>query len=178
MRLVQLQGAADYQKKVLDAISDTQHNTSVNWIFNHLLVDSIKEDGIAIGVIDTNAAISAEDAPMREYFINNGWIKAAVTLPAGLFRPWSNMATTLMVFGHNNKAVRLVNANSLGMPEEDGAVLSEDDVTTIFDSLSTTSEMSLLVSREDLTANNWSLAAQSYQKLLIINNQNFRLTIT
>lgn len=163
MRSKHLEGRSEYLEKVLKGMSEYGRPTSADWVFNRLLIDSINEDGIAVGIMTNGSAFNGADARVRRYFIENGWIRAAVSLPAGVFSPWSNIGTTLVVLGHGNtEGVRLVDATDLGTKERRGVSLSEGDVLEILARMGADSDKSALAQVDELAEREYTLSANRY----------------
>ena len=163
MRAKHLEGKSEYLGKVLRGLSEYGRPASADWVFNRLLIDSINEGGIAVGIMTNGSAFNGADARVRKYFIENGWVRAAISLPAGVFFPWTNIGTTLLVLSHGNaKGVRLVDATDLGTKERRGVNLSEDDVQEILARMGVDSEKSALVPVGELAEREYTLSANRY----------------
>lgn len=163
MRAKHLEGKSEYLGKVLRGLSEYGRPASADWVFNRLLIDSINEGGIAVGIMTNGSAFNGADARVRKYFIENGWVRAAISLPAGVFFPWTNIGTTLLVLSHGNaKGVRLVDATDLGTKERRGVNLSEDDVQEILARMGVDSEKSALVPVGELAEREYTLSASRY----------------
>lgn len=163
MRTKHLEGKSEYLKNVLKGISEYGRPTSADWVFNRLLIDSINESGIAVGIMTNGSAFNGADARVRRYFIENGWIRAAISLPAGVFSPWTNIGTTLVVLGHGNTdGIRLVDATDLGTKERRGRTLSEDDIQEILTRMETDSDKSALAPIGKLAEREYTLSANRF----------------
>lgn len=163
VRAKHLKGKSEYLDKVLNYMAEYGRPVSADWARNRLLVDSVKQDGIAIGIMTNGSASNEADARVRKHFIENGWIPAAISLPAGLFAPSTNIATTLLVLGHGgSKGVMLVDATDLGTKERRGTLLSEADVREIIARLSGDSDKSILVSVSELADRDYTLSANRF----------------
>ena len=163
MRAKHLEGRSEYLEKTLKGMSEYGRPISADWVFNRLLVDSITEDGLAVGIMTNGSAFNGADARVRRYFIENGWIHAAVSLPAGVFSPWSNIGTTLVVLSHGNtEGVRLVDATDLGAKERRGVSLSEGDVLEILARMGADSDKSALAQVDELAEREYTLSANRY----------------
>lgn len=163
MRAKHLEGKSEYLEKVLKGMSEYGRPTSADWVFNRLLIDSIDEGGIAVGIMTNGSAFNGADARVRRYFIENGWIRAAISLPAGVFSPWSNIGTTLVVLGHGNtEGVRLVDATDLGTKERRGVSLSDGDVQEIVTRMGADSDKSALAPVDELAERDYTLSANRY----------------
>ena len=163
MRAKHLEGKSDYLKKVLKGLSEYGRPTSADWVFNRLLIDSINEDGIAVGIMTNGSAFNGADARVRKYFIENGWIRAAISLPEGIFSPWTNIGTTLVVLSHGNvEGIRLVDATDLGTKGRRGVSLSDEDVREILARMGADSDKSALVPAGELAGREYTLSANRY----------------
>ena len=163
MKARHLKSKSKYLDKVLKGMAEYGRPSSADWVFNRLLVDSIKEDGVAVGIMTNGSAFNGTDVQVRRYFIENGWVRAAISLPAGVFFPWAGIGTTLVVFSHGNtEGVRLVDATDLGTRERRGVTLSEDDVRTIVSRLSENSDRSALASVDELAEREYTLFASRF----------------
>lgn len=163
MRAKHLEGKSEYLEKVLKGLSEYGRPTSADWVFNRLLIDSINEEGIAVGIMTNGSAFNGADARVRKYFIENGWIKAAISLPTGVFSPWTNIGTTMVVLSHGNASgVRLVDATDLGTKERRGVSLSESDVQEILKRMGEDSDKSALAPACKLAEREYTLSANRY----------------
>lgn len=163
MRTKYLEGKSEYLEKVLKGISEYGRPTSADWVFNRLLIDSINENGIAVGIMTNGSAFNGADARVRRYFIENGWIRAAISLPAGVFSPWTNIGTTLVVLGHGNTdGIRLVDATDLGTKERRGRTLSEADIQEILTRMETDSDKSAMAPISKLAEREYTLSANRF----------------
>lgn len=155
-----LEGKSEYLEKVLADTFEYGRSISADWVFNRLLVDSIKEDGTAVSIMPNGPTFNMADARIRKHFIESGWIRAVVSLPTGLFSPWTNLPSTLVVLGHGNtEGIRLVDATDLGTRGRRGVSLSEADVQAILLRLSEDSERSTLASMAELAKREYTLSA-------------------
>lgn len=172
MRIKNLESKSDYLEQLKQEISQYGNPSSADWLFNRLLVDSITQDGIAVGIMTNGSAVNGADAAIREYFIKSGWIQAAISLPAGVFAPMSQIPSTLVVFSHGNtQHVRLVDATDLGTKGRRCTTLSDADVQTILTRLSTTTEKSIQASIANLAQHEYTLSASRLlQKELKLNH--------
>ncbi|WP_291288703.1 N-6 DNA methylase [Enorma sp.] len=172
MRAKQLQGKSEYLKKVLKGMSEYGRPNSADWVFNRLLLDSIKEDGVAIGIMTNGSAFNGADARVRKYFIENGWVRAAISLPKGIFFPWANIGTTLVVLSYGNtEGVRLVDATDLGTKERRGMTLTDEDARVIVERLNSDSDRSAFASIDKLAKRDFTLSSARFlEKEIELNN--------
>lgn len=158
-----LEEKTDYFAKALEDISRYGRLTSSDWVFNHLLVNSISEDGIAVGIMSNGSAFNVADSRVRRHFIEKGWVKAAISLPGGVFSHWTGAATTLVVFCHGNVGgIRLVDATDLGTKGRRGVSLTDDDIQIIASRLCEDSDKSAMASVDDLAQREYTLSARRF----------------
>lgn len=143
---------------------------SGDWIFNNLLLDSITPQGMAVGIMSNGAASNGKDRDARKFFVENGFIKAIVALPRGLFAPYSNIETSLVVLcSGGSHSIKFVDATSLGVKERRGVSLDRDSIESILDFLATESEYSEESSLDEVAQHDYDLFAPRYlQKELVI----------
>lgn len=139
--------------------------TSSDWIFNLLLVDIIKEDGKAIGIMGTGCSYIGADTPMRQYFVDHGLIEMVIALPPNIFEH-TGISTLLTVFSHNNQSVRLVDATNIYHKARKNNAFTEEDLQVILQACSTDTDISKNVSIEELRNNDYALTLNHY-----INNE-------
>lgn len=145
---------------------------SADWLFNMQLVDMLKPNGTAIGIMTAGASFNGQDRGAREYFIANGFIKAVIALPSGLFSPYAGIQTSLIVLcTGGSKNVRFVDATDLGTHERRRTVLDDKAIATIIERLNNDSEKSALKSFDEIAQRDFDLSAPRYvEKQLEIPN--------
>lgn len=164
MRTKKLRSDSGFVGRALQGLPEYGRPVSSDWVFNRLLVDSVDPAaGTAVGISSNGALFNGADARIRKYFIENGWIRAVVALPEGLFFPWTNIGTALIVFGGGStSAVRLVDATDLGTKERRGSTLGEDAIDEIIRRLENDGERSSSVSISELAGHGYSLLVSQY----------------
>lgn len=101
------------------AIKDLMRNcpaitksTSSDWLFNAILVKIMKTTGKAVGIMTNGSTWNMLDKDVRKYFLESGYVETVIALPERIFES-SAIATTLIVFSHNNNDVTLVDAHGM-----------------------------------------------------------------
>ncbi|WP_322154750.1 N-6 DNA methylase [Paratractidigestivibacter sp.] len=136
---------------------------SGDWVFNRLLIDAIGEDGTAVGIMTGGSAFNSVDAKVRKHFVDQGWIRAVIALPEGVFYPYVSIGTTLVVLGHGNTGgVRIVDATDLGTDERRMVNLGEEDVGEILARLASDGKHSRTLTPAELAENEYNLYAPRY----------------
>lgn len=162
MRTAQLRGPGEYAEKIRKGIFEYGRPSSADWAFNRLLVDSIKQDGKAVGIMTNGSAFNGMDAKVRKYFVDNGMVEAVIALPAGLYAPYTSIAVSLIVLSHGNKTVKLVDAMDLCIKGRRQNVMSDDQIGTVVDRLGTEGEHSITVNADELADRDFDLFPPRY----------------
>ncbi|WP_293847110.1 N-6 DNA methylase [uncultured Parolsenella sp.] len=163
MRTMTLPRESEYVYKVISGQERYSRPFSSDWVYNRLLVDSLEEDGIAIGIMSNGACFNGTDKPARRYFVNNGFIKAVIALPKGVFAPYAMIQTSLVVLCAGGcKGVRIVDASDLGTNDRRSCVITDADIKVILERLETDSDKSSLKTIDELAARSFDLSAKRY----------------
>ena len=110
---------------------DIPRFSSSDWIFNLQLLARLKDGGKAVGVMTRGSSFNGADEKIRRYFIANGWIEAAISLPSGMFSPYSGIATTMLVLSRGNEKVRLIDASEICQKGRRETSFSDEDIARI-----------------------------------------------
>lgn len=163
MRTVMLGRSSAFIEKVLKGQEHYGRPSSSDWVFNRLLVDSLKDGGTAVAVMSNGACFNGGDRPVREYFVKNGFIKAIVALPKGVFAPYTSVQTSLVVLcPGGSKGVRFVDASDLGTSDRRSTSIDDETIEAILGRLAQDSERSDFKSLEEVAARDFDLSAVRY----------------
>ena len=163
MRTVMLGRSSAFIEKVLKGQEHYGRPSSSDWVFNRLLVDSLKDGGTAVAVMSNGACFNGGDRPVREYFVKNGFIKAIVALPKGVFAPYTSVQTSLVVLcPGGSKGVRFVDASDLGTSDRRSTSIDDEAIEAILGRLAQDSERSDFKSLEEVAARDFDLSAVRY----------------
>lgn len=163
MRTVMLGRSSAYIEKVLKGQERYSRPSSSDWVFNRLLVDSLTSDGTAVAVMSNGACFNGSDRPVREYFVKNGFIKAVIALPKGVFAPYSVLRTSLVVLcPGGSKGVRFVDASDLGASDRRSTSIDDEAVEAILGRLAEDSERSAFKSLDEVATRDFDLSATRY----------------
>lgn len=165
-----IRSTSAYIGRVLQGLPEYGRPASAEWVFNRLLVDSINPvTGMAVAITGNGSLFSEVDSRVRKYFVENGWVRAVVSLPEGIFFPWSSTKTSLIVFGGGSSgAVRFVDASDLGTKGRRGAVFGPDAIDEVMRRLVADGKGSVLVSVAEIANCNYSLQPERYFKKEIV----------
>ncbi len=150
-----------YKESIESRIPSISKATSSDWLFNLLLVDLLSEDGKAIGIMTNGSTWNMIDTPIRKYFIENGLVECVIALPTRLFYG-KGVATSLVVFSHGNKQVRLIDATAQFKAGRRSNVLEDENIDNIICSMECDGENSMLISVETLRENDYVLNISRY----------------
>lgn len=157
MRLQSLQNGQEFLDRLQKAIPSLKRATSSDWIFNSLLIESIKQGGKAVGIMTIGSTWNSIDKPLREYFIRKGYVETIIQLPDKLF-DFTGISTALIVLSHGNKSVRLVDASGICHIGRRHNELSLEDIEKITWLVDNDAENSKSVQLEELMVNDFSLS--------------------
>lgn len=151
-----------YNQAVCTAPFRLSRNSS-DWYFNNIVVEHLSKNGKAVTVTGIGSAWNTASQDARKYFIDNGYIEAVINLPSGLLSS-TNIPLVLYVFSHNNKTVRLINAEGFATTKDRRSkTFSDDSIREIIELLQNDSEKSITVAVEDIRLKDYSLAFRSYR---------------
>ena len=99
-----IQNDFNFQNEILE-------KTSLEWLFNLLTINHLKDDGRALSVVKINTLSNPKNKNIRKYFIENGYIESIILLPENLLKD-SSVSLALIVFSKGNKKIRFVDASN------------------------------------------------------------------
>lgn len=161
MRLRELSGGMEYLNRVSREFPDLSKATSSDWVFNSLIVKSLKEDGKAVSVMTTGSIWNSLDKKLREYFLRAGYIEAIIALPANLFA-YTGISTVILVMSNGNRNVRMIDATELHEKGRRQNQITDNHITKILEGLRVDSEYARTVSFEDIKENDFNLSPMRY----------------
>ena len=82
---------------------------SMDWVFNHMLVEATTDDGKAVAIMSAGACFNTSDAAARRFFVERGLVECVIALPPRLF-PGTNAGLMAIVLSKGNTAVRMIDA--------------------------------------------------------------------
>lgn len=150
----------DNYKKRIPSISRA---TSSDWIHNLLLVDLLDDNGKAVGIMANGSTWNTIDIPIRQYFVENGFIEAVINLPARIF-PLHSVGTSMILLSKGNKGIRLINATEQYEAGRRINFITEENINNILEAFETDSNISRFVSIEEIRNNEYSLHSLRYLK--------------
>lgn len=161
IQLKHMHKGKEYLEKLTEKIPSISKATSSDWVFNSLLLDVLKPDGKAVGVMTVGSAFNTIDTPARKYFIENGFIEALIALPRNLFH-YTGIPTILIVLSHGNDSVRFVDARELCDVGRRYASFTDSDISDILEAYKKNGENSKEISCQTIKENDYVLSPERY----------------
>ena len=155
-----IQNDFNFQNEILE-------KTSLEWLFNLLTINHLKDDGRALSVIKINTLSNPKNKNIRKYFIENGYIESIILLPENILIG-SSVSLALIVFSKGNKKIRFVDASNFYTKERrkkgdrlnpTKKILEENNIRDIFKFLNNddNSEISISKGIEEFSENDYNL---------------------
>lgn len=154
MRIKDLNEGFEYLNQLSSVIPNIAKATSSDWIFNSLLLKSLKENGKAIGIMTNGSTWNSIDKPIREYFVRNGLIECVISLPARLFEITA-IPTTLIVLSSGNKKIKMVDAHEIYHEGRRQNTFTGEDIDKIISYVHEESDLSRDVSLDEIVENDF-----------------------
>lgn len=151
----------EYLQTVAKKVPSLSKATSSDWLFNHLLIDSLNVGGKAVAVMTNGSTWNTIDKKIREYFVEQGYIECIISLPAKLFAS-TNISTTMIVLSHGNEEIRMIDATEVCTKGRRQNLLSEADIERIIATCQEDSEISRVLSVEELRESDYVLHPGRY----------------
>ena len=137
-----------------------------DWYFNNVVIDHLAEGGKAVTIALGGSTWNIASKDARKYFIENGYIEAVISLSGGLMSGTS-IPITVYVFSHNNKSIRLINAEDIITAQDRyNKALSDENSKEILDILQDDSEKSVVITEKEAKTKDYSLAFGVYSSSL------------
>lgn len=155
-----IQNDFNFQNEILE-------KTSLEWLFNLLTINHLKDDGRALSVVKINTLSNPKNKNIRKYFIENGYIESIILLPENILIG-SSVSLALIVFSKGNKKIRFVDASNFYTKERrkkgdrlnpTKKILEENNIRDIFKFLNSddNSEISISKGIEEFSENDYNL---------------------
>ena len=155
-----IQNDFNFQNEILE-------KTSLEWLFNLLTINHLKDDGRALSVVKINTLSNPKNKNIRKYFIKNGYIESIILLPENILIG-SSVSLALIVFSKGNKKIRFVDASNFYTKERrkkgdrlnpTKKILEENNIRDILKFLNSddNSEISISKGIEEFSENDYNL---------------------
>lgn len=151
----------EYLQRISKQVPSVSKATSSDWVFNHLLIDSLNAGGKAIGIMTNGSTWNTIDRSTREYFVTQGYIESIIALPEKLFASTS-IPTTMIVLSHGNDKIRMIDATNICKKGRRQNLLTEENIDRIISACTEDSEISRVLTIEDLRESGFVLHPDRY----------------
>jgi type I restriction enzyme M protein len=146
-------------------------------LFIQHIIHSLNENGKAAIVVPTGfiTAQSGIEKKIRERLIDNGWLRGVVSMPSNIFASTgTNVSVLFLDKKADNQHIVLMDASKLGETIKEGknqrTVLTteeEDKIISTFNEKQAVEDLSVVVSKEEIAAKNYSFSAGQYFEVKI-----------
>lgn len=146
-------------------------------LFIQHIIHSLNENGKAAIVVPTGfiTAQSGIEKKIRERLIDNGWLRGVVSMPSNIFASTgTNVSVLFLDKKADNQHIVLMDASNLGETIKEGknqrTVLTkaeEDKIISTFNEKQAVEDLSVVVSKEEIAAKNYSFSAGQYFEVKI-----------
>ena len=146
-------------------------------LFIQHIIHSLNENGKAAIVVPTGfiTAQSGIEKKIRERLIDNGWLRGVVSMPSNIFASTgTNVSVLFLDKKADNQHIVLMDASKLGETIKEGknqrtvlTTTEEDKIISTFNEKQAVEDLSVVVSKEEIAAKNYSFSAGQYFEVKI-----------
>lgn len=154
-----------------------KESMSIYLLFIQHIMHSLSDNGKSAIVVPTGfiTAQSGIERKIRERLIENGWLRGVVSMPSNIFASTgTNVSVLLLDKKADNQHIVLMDASKLGETVKEGknqrTVLKPEEEAKIIDTFNqkiAVEDLSVVVSKEDIAAKNYSFSAGQYFEVKI-----------
>lgn len=146
---------------------------TLDWTFVTGVIQRLKENGKGIILLPNRCAFSQMrlHREAREFFINHGLIESVISLPKRMFH-FTNVSLLLVVLSFGNQSIRFVDATEVYERGRRINRFSEKNLETILNALNQDTDISMLVSKNEIEEKDFSI----YPKDYVISKEEFSLS--
>ena len=146
-------------------------------LFIQHIIHSLNENGKAAIVVPTGfiTAQSGIEKKIRERLIDNGWLRGVVSMPSNIFASTgTNVSVLFLDKKADNQHIVLMDASKLGETIKEGknqrtvlTTAEEDKIISTFNEKQAVEDLSVVISKEEIAAKNYSFSAGQYFEVKI-----------
>ena len=154
-----------------------KESMSIYLLFIQHIMYSLSDNGKAAIVVPTGfiTAQSGTEKKIRERLIENGWLRGVVSMPSNIFASTgTNVSVLLLDKKADNQHIVLMDASKLGETVKEGknqrTVLKPEEEAKIIETFNqkiAVEDLSVVVSKEEISAKNYSFSAGQYFEVKI-----------
>lgn len=154
-----------------------KESMSIYLMFIQHIMYSLNDHGKAAIVVPTGfiTAQSGIEKKIRERLIDNGWLRGVVSMPSNIFASTgTNVSVLFLDKKADNQHIVLMDASKLGETIKEGknqrtvlTMAEEDKIISTFNEKQSVEDLSVVVSKEEIAAKNYSFSAGQYFEVKI-----------
>lgn len=154
-----------------------KESMAIYLLFIQHIMHSLSDKGQAAIVVPTGfiTAQSGIEKKIRQRLIENGWLRGVVSMPSNIFASTgTNVSVLFLDKQADNEHIVLMDASKLGETVKEGknqrTVLTPQEETRIIDTFNKkeiVEDLSVVVSKEEIAAKNYSFSAGQYFEVKI-----------
>ncbi|SEJ35596.1 type I restriction enzyme M protein [Myroides marinus] len=154
-----------------------KESMAIYLLFIQHIMHSLKDTGKAAIVLPTGfiTAQSGIEKKIRERLIENGWLRGVVSMPSNIFASTGTNVSVLFIDKQaDSEHIILMDASKLGETIKDGknqrtvlTLAEEAKITDTFNSKTVVEDLSVVVTKEEIKAKNYSFSAGQYFEVKI-----------
>ena len=158
--------AVNYLNNINNRINYIYTNkTSSSWAFINIVINSLKDTGKAIVVMNNAGLYSLKnsDVEFRKLLISGGYIESVISLPEKLFANTS-IPVTLLVLSNNNDKIKFINAEKMIQNNKlinSAKLLNIEEILNEYANISDSSYTKIIDNKE-LVNESFNLHVQNY----------------
>ena len=148
--------------KLIDESSKNDSRVfNYDWIFIKYAINNLSKDGKFVCVLTDGSLSNTSEKKIRENLIREGKIEAVIGLPEKLLYG-TNIKINLVVFSHNNKSVKIINARKKCVESRRQNDLSDANIDEIINAMNKDENIKKTVDVNTLAENDYSLVVEKY----------------
>lgn len=154
-----------------------KESMAIYLMFIQHIMYSLNDNGKAAIVVPTGfiTAQSGIEKKIRERLIENGWLRGVVSMPSNIFASTgTNVSVLFLDKKADNQHIVLMDASKLGNTIKEGknqrtvlTAAEEDKIISTFNQKEAIEDLSVVVSKEEIAAKNYSFSAGQYFEVKI-----------
>ena len=158
--------AVNYLNNINNRINYIYTNkTSSSWAFINIVINSLKDTGKAIVVMNNTVLYSLKnsDVEFRKLLVSGGYIESVISLPEKLFANTS-IPVTLLVLSNNNDKIKFINAEKMIQNNKlinSAKLLNIDEILNEYVNISDSS-YTKIIDNTELVNESFNLHVQNY----------------
>lgn len=139
---------------------------SLSMIATLNLLDNLGEKGMLISVIPEGGLFNLLDKDFRKFMVDNNYLDAIISMPSGLFAPYTNVKTALLILKRDRNIsdpVYMIDATEMCERLRRGVAFSNDNINKIVHLY--TEKSGLSISKEEIINNDYYLGIERYKRV-------------